>query len=80
MFLVVLVTLTVRSRFNDPDLWFHLKTGEIIWNTHSIPRVDSFSYTVNGDSWTPQEWLSEVTMYAAWKLGGYTGLMFWLCI
>jgi hypothetical protein len=78
MFLVVLVTVTVRSRFNDPDLWFHLKTGEIIWNTHSIPRVDSFSYTVNGHSRTPQEWLSEVTMYAAWKLGGYTGLMLWL--
>jgi len=80
MLLVVLTMVVVRSRFNDPDMWFHLKTGEIIWNTHSIPRADTFSFTVNGHSRTPQEWLSEVTMYGAWKFGGYTGLMFWLCV
>src|SRR5690242_2767328 len=43
--LTVLTLLTVRSRFNDSDLWWHLKTGEIIWKTHSIPRVDLFSFT-----------------------------------
>ena len=41
--LVVLAVLTVRARFNDPDMWWHLKTGEIIWNTHTIPTVDLFS-------------------------------------
>lgn len=78
--LVVLTMFTIRSRFNDPDLWWHLKTGELIWNTHSIPRVDSFSFTVAGHSRPPQEWLSELTMYTAWKLAGYTGLMVWFCI
>lgn len=77
--LVALTVVTVRSRFNDPDLWFHLKIGEVIWKTHSIPRVDTFSFTVNGHSRTPQEWLSEVTMYGAWRVGGNTGLMLWLC-
>src|SRR5689334_21509521 len=28
--LTVLAVLTVRGRFNDPDMWWHLKTGEII--------------------------------------------------
>ncbi len=79
MFLVVLVMLKVRTNFNDPDMWFHLKIGEIIWKTHTIPRVDTFSFTVSGHERTPQEWLSEVTMYGAWKFGGYTGLMLWLC-
>ncbi len=77
--LLVLVTLlTVRGRFNDPDLWWHLKTGEIIWNTRSIPSVDLFSFTAYGHPWTAQEWLSETTIYAAWKLAGYSGLMLWL--
>jgi hypothetical protein len=58
-------------------MWWHLKTGEIIWNTHSIPRVDPFSFTAYGHPWIAQEWLSEWTMYGAWKLGGYTGLMLW---
>lgn len=78
--LVVLTVLTVRGRFNDPDMWWHLKTGEIIWNTHSIPRVDVFSYTAAGQPWTAQEWLSELTIYGAYRLGGYTGLMLWLCV
>src|SRR3954447_19457981 len=77
--LVVLMVLTVRERFNDPDIWWHLKTGEIIWNTHSIPRVDPFSFTAFGKPWIAQEWLSELTIYGAYHLGGYTGLMLWLC-
>src|SRR5580700_8521210 len=78
--LVVLAVLTVRSRFNEPDLWWHLKTGEIIWNTHSIPRTDLFSFTTNNHAWIAHEWLSQVTIYGAWRFGGYTGLMLWLCV
>lgn len=78
--LVLLTVFTVRSRFSDPDLWYHLKIGEIIWNTHSIPRVDSFSFTANGHAWVAQEWLSQLTMYGAYKLGGYSGLMLWLWV
>lgn len=77
--LVVLVVLTVRNRFNDPDMWWHLKTGEIIWNTHHIPTVDTFSYTVAGHAWILQEWLSQLTIYATYHLGGYCGMMLWLC-
>jgi hypothetical protein len=78
--LAVVTVLTVRSRFNDPDLWYHLKIGEIIWNTHSIPRIDLFSFTANGHPWVAQEWLSQLTLYGVYKFGGYTGLMLWLCV
>lgn len=78
--LVVLTVFTIRSRFSDPDLWWHLKTGEIIWNTHSIPRVDVFSFTANNHPYTPHEWLSQLTIYNAWRFGGYSGLMLWLCV
>src|SRR5579862_6875857 len=78
--LVVLTVLTVRSRFNDPDLWFHLKIGEVIWNTHSIPRTDQFSFTTNSHARTDHEWLSEVAIYGAWKFGGNAGLMLWFCV
>lgn len=78
--LVVLAVLTIHSRFDDPDLWWHLKTGEIIWTTHSIPHADPFSFTANGQSWIAQEWLSELAIYGLWKLGAYTGLMLGLSI
>jgi hypothetical protein len=78
--LIVVTVFTVRTRFSDPDMWWHLRAGELIWDSHSIPRVDVFSFTAAGHPWTAQEWLSEVTIYGAYRLGGYSGLMLWLCV
>ena len=75
--LIVLTALTVRGRFDDPDLWWHLKMGQIIWTTHSIPTHDLFSYTANQQTLVPQEWLAQVSIYSAYKLGVYSGLMLW---
>ena len=77
--LTVLAVLTVRSRFDDPDMWWHLKTGEVIWTTHSIPTTDLFSFTAGHQAFVPQEWLSQVLIYGAYRWAGYTGLMLWLC-
>jgi hypothetical protein len=77
--LVMLAVLTVRQRFDDPDMWWHLKTGEVIWTTHTIPTTDLFSYTTNHHAWIPHEWLSQVLIYGAYRWGGYSGLMLWLC-
>ena len=73
--LAVIAVCTVSNRFNDPDLWFHLKLGQVVWNTHSIPSTDTFSFTASGHSWTAHEWLAELGMYAVYHLGGYSGLM-----
>jgi len=78
--LLVLAVLTVRSRFDDPDLWWNLKTGEVIWTTHTIPVYDLFSYTTNHHAWIPHEWLAQLVIYAAYHWGGYSGLMFLLCL
>ncbi len=77
--LAMLAVVTVRARFNDPDMWWHLKTGEVIWTTHVIPTTDLFSYTTNHHMWIPHEWLSQLMIYGAYRWGGYSGLMLWLC-
>jgi hypothetical protein len=77
--LVVLAVLTLRSRFDDPDMWWHLKTGEIIWTTHTIPTTDIFSYTTNHHTYIAHEWLSQLLIYGAYRFGGYPGLMLWMC-
>lgn len=76
--LSVLGLMTVRGRFDDPDVWWHLRTGEWIWTTHVIPTTDIFSYTAAHHPWVPHEWLSQCLIYLAYKFGGYSGLMFWL--
>jgi hypothetical protein len=54
----------------DPDFWWHLRTGELIVQTRSIPRVDPFSFTRQGAPWITQEWLSELLFYGLFRLGG----------
>ena len=78
--LAMLAVLTVRLRFDDPDMWWHLKTGEVIWTTHTIPTTDLFSYTTHHHAWVPHEWLSELIIYGAYRWDGYSGLMLWLCL
>jgi hypothetical protein len=75
--LVVVALMTISDRFNDPDLWFHLKLGKIVWDTHSIPSTDLLSYTAFGHNWTAHEWLAEVGLYAVYRMGGHAGLMLW---
>jgi hypothetical protein len=78
--LAVLAVLTVRSRFDDPDMWWHLKMGQAIWTTHAIPAADLFSYTTHHQSLIPQEWLAQLATYGAFQWGGYSGMMLLLCV
>jgi hypothetical protein len=69
-----LFLVLVRS-INDPDIWWHLRTGQHILHTFSIPRADIYSFTNFGKQWIPHEWLSEVLMYAAYRSLGWIGLI-----
>ncbi|MDD5630121.1 MAG: hypothetical protein PHU21_13720, partial [Elusimicrobia bacterium] len=59
---------------NDPDTWWHLKAGELIFQTHSIPERDPFSYVLAGRPWTTFEWLFQVVVYLAYAAAGAVGL------
>jgi tetratricopeptide (TPR) repeat protein len=58
----------------DPDTWWHLKTGQLIFQTHSIPRRDPYSYVLAGRPWTTFEWLFQVVIYLAYAGAGAAGL------
>jgi hypothetical protein len=59
----------------DPDLWWHLRTGQWIMETGHVPHVDPFSFTRAGHPWVSHEWLSEVVFYQLWKHGGAAALI-----
>jgi hypothetical protein len=50
----------------DPDLWFHLASGERIRHTGHVPRIDPFSFTRTGELWVPHSWLFDVAVAASW--------------
>ena len=59
----------------DPDLWWHLKTGEWIVTHGAIPRTDPFSFTFAGRPWLNHEWLGEVLLFTVFRAGGLTAVM-----
>jgi len=74
---VFVYTFFFASRpLSDPDFWWHLKTGQLIFDSHSIPRVDPFSFTNHGKAWVAHEWLSEVFFYAVYSKFGFAALIF----
>ena len=64
----------------DPDFWWHLKTGQSIATTGSIPHTDIFSTLRFGSEWVTHEWLSEVLMYGIFRAVGYGGLIVFFSI
>lgn len=66
--------LAVRA-ISDPDFWWHLRAGQLIWETRAVPHTDPFSATFFGREWVAHEWLSEALMYAVHLASGYAGLV-----
>ena len=57
----------------DPDLWGHVVFGEHMLQSRSIPKVDTYSWTANGQPWINHEWVAEIILalfYSAWGGSG----------
>jgi len=59
----------------DPDVWWHLRTGQIILQTRHVPQADLYSFTRAGQSWIDHEWLSQVLIYFLFRTGGWGALI-----
>jgi hypothetical protein len=76
VFFLMIFALAVRqSAFIDPDLWWHLQTGQDIVALRTIPQADIYSFTKAGSEWVTHEWLSEVFIYATFRTAGWAGLL-----
>lgn len=67
-----------RKFLIDPDVWWHIKTGQAILTTHHLPTVDPYSFTVHLQPWIAYEWLGEVATALVANLGGLRALDFYL--
>jgi hypothetical protein len=68
--LVVTAAMGFRHKLRLLDFWWHLKIGEVIVETKSIPRADLFSFTVEGTTFVLQNWLTETVYYLVYWIGG----------
>ena len=66
--------MCVRSASTgDPDLWWHLRTGEWILQHHAVPQVDPFSGSMAGKPWQAYSWLYELIVVKLFQRFGLVG-------
>jgi hypothetical protein len=70
---VALFAMAVRQPA-DTDTWWHLKSGELMWETGQVLRADPFSHTVNGQPWIDHGWLMQVLLWPVYRIAGLGGL------
>jgi len=58
----------------DFDIWFHLRTGELIRRTHQIPRHDIYTFSVPDHDYIDLHWGFEVAASWAFERGGMRAL------
>jgi hypothetical protein len=78
LFLTVFLTLsfhTGSTLLNDADTGYHIRAGEYILSTFSVPDHDIFSFLSPPPKWTAHEWLSEVIMGLLHRAFGLTGVV-----
>ena len=62
----------------DADIGWHIRTGEQILATRSLPHTDPFSSTMQGQPWFAWEWLYDIVLGLLHQACGLNGVV-WLC-
>jgi hypothetical protein len=62
----------------DPDIWWHIRTGQWIIQHRSVPYNDFFSTYGMGKSWFAYSWLFEVLIYGLFSRFGLIGLVIYV--
>lgn len=71
---IFLFLLNYSFSYLDNDLGWHLKVGEEILETRSVPSVNTYNYTLKGLSWVDHEWLMNFFMFWVYDNFGYISL------
>lgn len=60
----------------DGDLWWHVKAGQVMWQTGGLILQDPFAYTRAGLPYlATHEWLAQLIFAGAYGLGGASGIV-----
>ncbi len=65
---------------DDPDIWWHLRTGEWIVRAGWVPSTDPFSSFGYGKPWVAYSWLFDILVYAIHSAFGLRGIVFFTAV
>jgi hypothetical protein len=72
---LLLVFLVGCVEIDDDDIWWHLRTGQLIAQRREIPRTDWFTYTNPDSPWIDLHWGFQLIAAGLWAVGGAPALV-----
>jgi hypothetical protein len=69
-----LFIMAARS-VTDPDVWWHLRTGQLTIENHRVFHNDPYSFTRFDQPWVDHEWLSQIFIFVLYRVAGWGGLI-----
>ncbi len=72
--LIFFIFLKNSYSYLDPDLGWHLKVGQEMLETGSVPHIEHYDFTLAGNRWVDHEWLINIIVYFIYNNLGYIAL------
>jgi len=63
------------KQFGEPDIWWHLRNAAYLFEHHSFPNMDTYSFSAAGSPWMNFEWLSEAPFFLGFRAMGLQGIL-----
>jgi hypothetical protein len=64
------VFLLACTPMANMDIWYHLRTGQLIWERGHVPMLDWYTYTDYDQPWIEMHWLCQLILVGLYNLGG----------
>lgn len=74
LFVACALLILLRPLLLDPDYYWHLETGRLIFEQRALPSKDVFAYTYAGQHWVMHEWLFQLILFAVHAQFGAFGV------
>jgi tetratricopeptide (TPR) repeat protein len=59
----------------DSDVWWHVRAGQWIWASKTVPRLDPFTFASADRAWIDLHWLFQLGLAGAHAAGGVPGMI-----
>ena len=69
----VAMSLSVSTRMDDPDFWWHLRAGQWTVLHRAVPDLELFSANHVSERWVAYSWAYDVVIYAFHQAFGLAG-------
>jgi hypothetical protein len=71
--MAVALALAISSSMDDPDLWWHLRTGQWMVQHRALPDAELFSAHHAHERWVAYSWAYDLVVYAFHRAFGLFG-------